>query len=132
MRLLLLGLLALNACTGTDDAPDTGTGPIGLVLVSPADGDTVCGAPLVVETDVQNFVLTNETIEDGPPNEGHLHLYLNGQEVAQSDQERIEMTDVAEAEYQLKVDLALANHQALNPYVGTTIYVTVDDSVCGG
>jgi hypothetical protein len=117
------------ACTG--GPADSASGPISLTLLSPADGDTVCGDPLVVETDVENFILTNETIEDSPPNEGHMHVYLNGQEVAQSDQETVQISGVTDGAYQLKLDLARADHEALDPYVGTDpIYITVDDTLC--
>lgn len=121
-------VLALVGCPGETD--DSGSGAISLTLLSPVDGAVVCGDPLVVETDIQNFELTNETIEDAPPNVGHLHVYLNGQEVAQAEEERVEVTGVADAAYQLRVDLALANHEALEPAVGTTIYITVDHTVC--
>jgi hypothetical protein len=91
----------------------------------------VCGTPLVVEASVTNFTLTNEDIEDPPPGEGHMHVYLNGQEVAQAGEETVEINDVTDGEYQLKCDLALANHAPLVPYVGTDpIYITVDAKVC--
>lgn len=122
-------LLALLACTG--DGGDTATsGAPTLTLVSPEDGDFVCGTPLVVVTELENFRLTNETIEDPPPDLGHMHVYLNGQEVAQTDDTTVEINDVADAEYQLTVDIAHADHTALDPYVGVTIYVTVDSSTC--
>ena len=122
-------LLSLFACTG-GSAGDSELGPPSLTLVSPQEGDTVCGSPLVVVTELENFRLTNETIEDPPPDLGHMHVYLNGQEVAQSDQTTVEINDVADAEYQLMVDIALADHSALDPYVGVTIYITVDNSTC--
>ena len=127
---LLLALI-LSGCAGSpaDDTSSTSGDPT-LTLISPSDGDTVCGSPLEVLADVQNFTLTNETIEDPPPNTGHMHVYLNGQEVAQSDQETVEITDVADGEWQLGLDLALADHSALEPYVGVTIYITVDNSLC--
>lgn len=122
-------ILALLACTG--DGGDTATSDApSLTLVSPEDGDIVCGTPLVVVTELENFRLTNETIEDPPPDLGHMHVYLNGQEVAQTDDTTVEINDVADAEYQLTVDIAHADHTALDPYVGVTIYVTVDSSTC--
>ena len=118
----------LWSCT---DGADTGAnGPVALTLLSPTDGATVCGDPLVVETDVQNFTLTNETIEDAGDNFGLLHVYLNGQEVAQSEVETVTLYGLDEIAWQLRVDLARANHEALDPYVGTTIYITVDNSLC--
>lgn len=121
-------LFLMVACSdGTSDSEGSPT----LELLSPHDGDTVCGTPLVIEARVTNFTLTNEDIEDPPPGEGHLHVYLNGQEVAQAGQETVEINDVKDGEYQLKCDLALANHDALDPYVGTDpIYITVDAKAC--
>jgi hypothetical protein len=121
-------LLLIVACS--DGGSDSEGSPT-LELLSPADGDTVCGTPLVVETRVTNFELTNEDIADSPPGVGHLHVYLNGQEVAQAGRETVEINDVKDGEYQLKCDLAQANHDALVPYVGTDpIYITVDAKAC--
>ena len=122
--------LLLLACAGNDPG-ETGTnGAPVLTLMSPVDGEHVCGTPLVVVTELENFRLTNETIEDPPPDLGHLHLYLNGQEVAQAEDTTIEVNDVAEAEYQLSVDIAHADHSGVEPYVGATIYVTVEAVAC--
>jgi hypothetical protein len=119
-------LIQLLGCNGKGDSASPT-----LELLSPTDGDAVCGTPLVVETRVENFTLTNEDIEDPPPGEGHLHVYLNGQEVAQAGQETVEIQGVIDGEYQLKTDLAQANHEALVPYVGTDpIYITVDAKAC--
>jgi hypothetical protein len=121
-------LLQLLGCgDGSSDSSDRPA----LEMVSPANGDTVCGRPLLIETDIENFSLTNKDLEDSPPDLGHLHVYLNGQEVAQAGRETVEVNDVADGEYQLKADLALANHEALVPYVGTDpIYITVDVMLC--
>ena len=91
-------LFLIVACS--DDGSDSQDSPT-LELLSPHDGDTVCGTPLVVETRVTNFELTNEDIEDPPPGVGHLHVYLNGQEVAQAGGETVEIHDVTDGEYQL-------------------------------
>lgn len=121
----MLALLLL-ACAPTDD---TGGAP-SMVLLSPADGDVVCGSPLVVETDVENFDLTNASEELAPEGSGHLHVYLNGQLEAQTGEETAEITDVGEGEKQLRVELGYANHEPLVPYVGTTIYITISSEAC--
>lgn len=134
-------VLLLVLLTGCGDAPvDTAAcgGEPCLTLLSPADGDTLCGDPLTVVADVANFTLTNETVEDPPPDLGHMHLYLNGQEVVQSETETVVIADypsggeagVDEGEWQLSLDLSHADHTALVPYVGTLIYITIDHSLC--
>lgn len=122
--LLLLNLLGCTAEPAAD-------GPIAITLLSPEDGATVCGTPLHVETSIENFTLTNESLPDAPSNVGHLHVYLNGQEVAQAEEEVVDVSEVADGEWQLRVDLALSNHEALDPYVGQTVYITVDNALCG-
>lgn len=117
-------LLLLPAC---DPAP---AGEIRLDLLSPADGDVVCGDPLVVATEVENFALTNDLDEQEGDRVGHLHVFLNGQEVIQGGEETVSVNGIPEGEYQLRVELALASHDALDPYVGTTVYITVDNTLC--
>src|SRR4030095_11866893 len=117
-------LLLIAACSA--GGPYSQGSPT-LELLSPHDGDTVCGTPLVVEARVTNFTLTNQDSQAPRRGEGHLHGDLNGQEVAQAGQETVEINDVTDGEYQLKCDLALANHGALAPYVRTDpIYIAVD------
>ena len=124
-------LVLLFACAGA--SPDSASGPPALTLLAPADGDVVCGDPLRISTRVENFTLTEEVATDDPAlDKGHIHLYLNGQEAATSYTPDFEVPDIVEGEKQLRVELGLTNHEALDPYVGTTIYVTVDNTVCGG
>ena len=110
-------------------AEDSGGAPE-LTLVSPKDGDTVCGDPLAIDSELENFTLANVDPDEASADEGHEHLWLNGQEAAQSYEEDFIVTGIADGEYQLRVDLARADHTTLEPYVGVTIYVTVDATVC--
>lgn len=123
-------LLTLFGCAG-EGPSDSGSCDPSIELVSPADGDTVCGSPLVIEATVSDFELTNEEIDDPPPCIGHLHVYLNGQEAAQADKGRVEVNDVADGTWQLRLDLQNADHTALTPYVGTDpVYITVAAAGC--
>lgn len=124
--MLLLGLLL--GCPGSGDD----SGAPSLVLVSPADGDVVCGTPFEIVTEVENFELVpvGDYGDDVDPGVGHVHAYLNGQEVANAFEEAFFISAVEDGEYQLRVELGLANHDALEPYVGTTIYLTVDNTRC--
>ena len=124
-----LAIFGLLGCVGA--SADSGPAPT-LAIVSPADGAVVCGTPLVVVTDIGNFSLTNETIQDAPADLGHMHVYLNGQEAAQAADETVEINDVADAVYDLSADLAHADHSPLDPPVEVAITITVDATVCGG
>lgn len=100
-------------------------------LVSPEDGAVVCGTPLVVVTEVEGFELTETEYLEATPGVGHIHLYLNGAEVLSSGAEVMEVPEVEDRDYQLTVELGLANHGKVEPYVGTTIFITVEEGACG-
>jgi len=121
---MLLSLL-LACSAGPDDSACAGPT---LTLLSPADG-AVVSAPLTVETDVSCFTLVPEGDygDDVADDVGHLHVFLNGQERANGSEETVTINDVEPGLTQVRVELALANHQALQPYVGTTVYVTIEE-----
>lgn len=118
-------VVVLAGCTGEASVPPT------LEILAPADGATVCGAPLAVQLEVQDFTLV--PVEDGGdpvPNEGHADVYLNGQPVMMTAEPQFELTIPEAGMYQLRVDLVRADHVALDPYVGEFVYVEVDEAAC--
>lgn len=121
-----LAALAL-ACTKAEPEGDPS-----LVIVIPAEGATVCGDPLTVEVDVQDFELVPLT--DGErvsPGTGHVDVFLNGQSATMVSEQTFELDGVQDGEWQLKCELVNADHTALEPYVADLVYVTVDATVCG-
>ncbi len=117
----------LSAC------PETAQDPR-ITLLSPKEGDVVCGEPLQVEVQVENFTLTEEEggVYDEPDGTGHAHVYLNGQEVLQGGGESMEVPGpIADGAWQVKVDLANANHSPVEPYTSDTAVITVDAAACG-
>lgn len=127
MRGPLLSVV-LVACSGD---PSTPKGPPALGIVAPADGATVCGSPLHVELDVRNFDLVEPGDEEGelPEGAGHVDLTLNGQVVNMTAETAFDL-DVEPGEYQLRAELVNADHSAIEPYVGSTVYFTVDEAAC--
>jgi hypothetical protein len=112
-------------------------GPAGLdaaiTLVSPAEGATVCGSPLLVETEVAGIELVDPYPPEGTeaePGTGHIDVTLNGQSVFMTDTESFDIPDVGDAVYQLKVELAYADHSPIDPYAGDFVYVTVAEAAC--
>lgn len=103
-----------------------------LVIVSPEDGATVCGEPMRVELDVQDFTLVPLTDgTDVEPGTGHVDVYLNGQSATMSEGLSFDIADVAPGAWQLRAELVNADHTAIDPYVGDLVYVTVDPAACG-
>jgi hypothetical protein len=110
------------------------SGPEGdpsLVILTPEDGSTVCGDPLHVEVQVENFELVPLVEGEEPePGTGHVDVWLNGQSAGMTELEAFDLEGVEPGEYQLRADLVLADHETLDPYVGDFVYVTVDPAAC--
>jgi len=126
-----LWLFSFWACDETTPG-DVDDGPASVAILAPADGEVVCGSPLVVETEVSGIDLIDpyDPPDPPPPGSGHLDVMLNGQDAAMSDQEVVEIALVEDGEYQLKVELSNADHTPLEPYAGDFLYITVDAGVC--
>ncbi len=121
--MLLMGLL-LGCPPETVDEPT-------LSIVAPADGSTVCGSPLAVELDIENFVLVDlDEGLDPEPGSGHVDVYLNGQSATMASGASFEVEAVTPGEYQLRAELVAADHTALDPYVGAFVYIAVSDGAC--
>jgi hypothetical protein len=130
----LNALWLLAACAGSGD--DTGANPDGdpaIVLVSPEEGETVCGTPLHVEVEVSNMELVpwEENPENPEPGTGHVDIMLNGQDASMVWVATTNLDAVDDGEYQLKVELANADHTPVKPYAGDLAYINVSAAVCG-
>ncbi len=127
-------LLLLAACAGTgEESGVANNGDPFIELVTPVDGSTVCGTPLVVECIVENLVLV-EPVEDSADAEegtGHIDITMNGQDAAMVWDEHADLGSVADGEWQIKVELSNADHSPVEPYAGDLAYITVASSVCG-
>lgn len=129
----MLMLAWLFACTGPGDTVDTDVGawPT-LAITAPTADSVVCGAPLQVTLAITDFRLVPP--EDGSephPGEGHVDVFLNGQSAAMTPSENFVIDDVADGAWQLRADLASADHQALIPNVGDLVYFSTSTAACG-
>jgi hypothetical protein len=128
-------ILLLLACTsGAEDSALVNGGDPYIELVSPVEGDTVCGTPLAVEVYVANMELVApvEDVSFAESGTGHVDITLNGQDAAMVWEEHADLEDVADGEYQLKVELSNADHTAVEPYAGDLAYITVSAAACEG
>jgi hypothetical protein len=112
-------LWALVGCAASDEAA-------AVAILVPEDGATVCGAPLRVELDVRGVVFDDPADLEGP----HVDVMLNGQDVRMIAAEAFDVPDVADAVWQLKVELSGADHAPIVPYAGDFVYVTVAEAAC--
>jgi hypothetical protein len=116
-------LLVLLGCGGEPEAAS-------ISILSPQDGAIVCGPLLVVELEVAGIELVDPYGGTEEPGTGHIDIALNGQDVAMSDAERVEIPDVSDGVYQLKAELSNADHTPVEPYAGDFVYITVDAESC--
>lgn len=120
-------LLALVGCAGSSDTD----GLPSIAIVAPVDGATVCGTPLLVDLQIENFILVDPSEGTVPrEGEGHVDVYLNGQTVDMTPDESFDIPVVEDGVWQLRVELVNADHTALLPYAGALAYVTVDSAAC--
>lgn len=108
----------------------TGDGP-SMTLISPEEGAVVCGDPLEVVVEVENFQLTDEIGVGGDLGRGHVHATMNGQDAGQYVVEEFDLDGSWEAgEWRLQLSLAGIDHNDVEPYVGQWAYLTVDPEQC--
>lgn len=126
----MLLLLFLMGCAG-DDSRNGGGDPF-IELLSPTEGEVVCGTPLYVEVDVANIELVApvDDSSQAKPGTGHVDITLNGQDAAMVWEVETDLADVADGEWQLKVELSYADHTPVIPYAGDLAYITVSKEVC--
>lgn len=126
-RHAVLALLLVH-CGPAEDSSVTAS----IEILAPRDGDVVCGEPLHVETAIEGVTLVDPYDPPDPLPEGaaHVDLTLNGQDALMSDRPEMDVPDVADGEFQLKVELSKADHTPLLPYAGDFLYVTVSSAAC--
>ena len=116
---MLVWLFALACTAGTPS----------LTILAPVEDAVVCGSPLVIALDITDFTLEAPG-GDVRPGVGHCDLSLNGQDVAMTAEPTVEVDDVADGLYQITAALVNADHTALDPYAGDTVYATVSAAAC--
>lgn len=132
---LCLALTVLAACSS----------PATIALVSPAEGEVLCGDNIHMEVTVENFELDADSttalgsvpagreISHEGEEGGHIHVYLDGVEIYQSGVESFDMAGPwDEGEHQLKVELVNGDHSEVDPYAGDFHTITIDNSTCTG
>lgn len=98
-------------------------------IVAPIEDAVVCGDPLVVTLQIVDFTL-EEPGGEGGDGVGHCDLTLNGQSAAMTADPHVEIPDVADGLWQITAVLVNADHSALEPYAGDTVYATVSSDAC--
>jgi hypothetical protein len=105
-----------------------GCGPGEVLILSPEDGETICGDPMLLELEVRDFKLVPpEGDEARRAGQGHLDVLLNGQEAAMIWEEEARI-GVEPGLWRLRVELSYDDHSPTGAY--DELDLVVDRSVC--
>ena len=126
MSILTLGLaLALTACSGgyspastvTATASQRPSSTAELTIVSPTNGEVVKGPDVVVKVDLTGAKIVQATSTDLQPDEGHIHVSLDGQLVTMTSGTETTIPDVAPGHHVVQVDFVANDHGPFFPNV---------------
>lgn len=124
-------MLAVAACGGGDPAPGdptpTQTSPSivqdrpsstgELTIVSPENGERISGDTAQLEIDLQGAEVVDQTSTDLQPDEGHLHVVLDGKLVSMTSGTSQLLQGLAPGEHLLQVEFVANDHAPFDPRV---------------
>ncbi|HEX7246912.1 MAG TPA: hypothetical protein VF351_02300 [Actinomycetota bacterium] len=88
-----------------------------LTIVSPENGERVSGGTAQLEVDLQEAEIVDQTSTDLRPDEGHLHVMLDGSLVSMTSGTSQQLTDLTPGEHLLQVEFVAADHAPFDPRV---------------
>jgi len=127
---LVVALALLTAACGgaTDDGsgstPTTPTVAIErptstgvLTIVSPENGDRIAGGTAQLEVALKGAEIVDQTSTDLQPDQGHLHVMLDGSLVSMTSGTSLPLTDLTPGEHLLQVEFVASDHAPFDPRV---------------
>ena len=114
-----------SACGGEGDGPtpsagatsDRPTSSAELSIASPENGDRVSGDSVRLEIDLQGAEIVDQTSTDLQPDEGHLHVVLDGALVSMTSGTSQRLSDLTPGEHLLQVEFVANDHAPFDPRV---------------
>jgi hypothetical protein len=114
------------AFSGDESEDDPVTSDVTVAIASPADGDVVpANEDLMIEVEIVNGKLVSGSTSTDP-NEGHIHIYVDGQVVAMPTSESdtvVPGTNLPPGEHEVIVEFTQANHASFAPPVQTALTI---------
>lgn len=126
---IVVATLVMTACGGSSDEPSASTTPATpaaverptstgvLTIVSPENGQRVTGGTAQLEVDLQGAEIVDQTSTDLRPDEGHLHVMLDGSLVSMTSGTSQQLTELTPGEHLLQVEFVAADHAPFDPRV---------------
>lgn len=123
----LVSVLAAGCSSGSPAAGDPPATPMPtaerpestatLRIASPENGQFEPRGDVPVEISLEDGEVVTETTTDLQPDEGHLHLTLDGQLVSMTSDLDAELPDVAAGTHLLRVEFVASDHAPFDPRV---------------
>ena len=125
----VLALLALlsGSCDGDDaaspppSAPTTAverpTSTANLSIVEPKQNQVIAGPTADLKVKLTGAEIVQQTSTDLQPDQGHLHVFLDGELVSMTSTEQTILSDLAPGEHLVKVEFVANDHAPFDPRV---------------
>jgi hypothetical protein len=120
--LLMMGLAACGG--GGSPAADATTRPVArpsssaqLAIVSPKPGSVVHGSTVELRLSLEGANIVRRTSTDLRPDEGHVHVYLDGSLISMNYQLEDEIGGVMPGKHLIQVEFVAIDHAPFDPRV---------------
>jgi hypothetical protein len=122
--LIAFALLA-SACGSGGSAPTTPSAPSSsrpsstamLSILSPKNGSVVAGPTVHLELALEGAHIVKQTSTDLSPDEGHVHVLLDGSLISMNYRLGDEIPDVAPGPHRIDVEFVATDHAPFDPRV---------------
>jgi hypothetical protein len=88
-----------------------------LSIASPRNGERITGDSVRLEIDLQGAEVVDQTSTDLRPDEGHLHVMLDGTLVSMTSGTSQRLSDLTPGEHLLQVEFVANDHAPFDPRV---------------
>lgn len=98
-------------------AAERPTSTAALSIASPENGDRIADDNARLEVDLEGAEIVDETSTDLQPDQGHLHVTLDGTLVSMTSTTSQELTDLSPGEHLVQVEFVANDHAPFDPRV---------------
>ena len=88
-----------------------------LTIMSPQNGDLIAGGTAQLEVDLKSAEIVDQASTDLRPDQGHLHVILDGTLVTMTSGTSLALTDLTPGEHLLQVEFVASDHAPFDPRV---------------
>jgi hypothetical protein len=128
-------LLFLTACGGGEAATPPPTASVAAVrpsstahlrIVSPRQNEVITGPMAPLSVKLTGAEIVPQTSTDLKPDQGHLHVYLDGELVSMTSSAETTLADLAPGEHLVKVEFVATDHAPFDPRVIAAVSFEVE------